>query len=65
MAASPFAKSWTEIWFEDPRDNNRAKRLDGRKRTPLTARRIASELRATGNYAKVWLVVVNRLKRAI
>lgn len=56
---------WYEVWVEGGIcQRPMGSRIDGRRRSKKTAERIAAELRATKNYAQVWLVEVNRLKRS-
>lgn len=61
------AKRWFEVWYANPRDNGRACRIDGRRRSEKTARALADDLMSRGMAHKpggAWLVEVNRLKRS-
>lgn len=56
------AAQWFEVRYRFA-GSDTDKRVDRRRRTKETAERIATELRASGNYEAVWLVEVNRLTR--
>jgi len=61
------AKRWFEVWYVNPRNNGRIRRIDGRRRSEKTARALADDLMNRGMTHKpdgAWLVEVNRLKRS-
>lgn len=55
---------WWEVWYEGSDRLRPVNRLDARRRSKATAEKVAEELRSSGNYVRVWLVEVNRLKRS-
>jgi len=50
---------WFEVWYRWPTSIG-TYRVDRRRRSLPTAERLRRALLATGNYADVWLVEVNR-----